>query len=426
MSFTDTKHIRETPRHFIARLLILTAAFMLLMQVVEFIYEHTPSQLFRITEQAAEDFDFTDMSYQVGEDLPKKDSDIVMLNIGSVPAPELRKTLASLIPALNNLHPKAIGIDLFFADRRADSSTDNTLDSLFSKSNIVFGIAKGRASAFPYQQSATANITSINFPVVYNTTIRNYYQRQQVKFKEKDTSLPSFACQLYGMAYGKKIRNFPGNEFMIHYSGTEKGFYNYFSPAVMDNTIQDFPAIDASDVLNNTGRADSVRQLIKNRIVIIGWLGQPAMDNDSNITDKFKVPVNAVLVNRLPTMPGAVIHANALQSLINDSVIKKAGSFWRWMILLGVSLLYFAALLLLAKLNHKFWEFIIELLLFFGSVALLVWISVSLMQFGYYVESGTILAYIAGITALKSNGIHLYDYLEPRVIKLFTRLKSKS
>jgi hypothetical protein len=195
----------------------------------------------------------------------------------------------------------------------------------------------------------------------------------------------------------------------------------------------DFPAIEA-EYFFNTSYEDSalIKALIKDNIVIVGFLESPNMNNPDYVTDKHRVPVSFDLFNRSPTMPGAVVHANALQTLIQ----KEKGEVYKiieWQFNLIAGVIIFSYLLifnLLHKIRPILIKLLVEIAILVASIMTFIWWSGNLLGRGYHIDMGKILFYIAVLIEYKMFAFEFYDYLlELRLRKLvgnwYSCLKSK-
>ena len=126
------------------------------------------------------------------------------------------------------------------------------------------------------------------------------------------------------------------------------------------------------------------------KIDIIGSLGDRSHSNaDFDIEDKKQVPVDTTnMINRMPVMFGAVVHANAISTILDDRLhfyIVSDGS------ILVVNLIIFAIFLyvLLFKNLGKLLNLVILFLLTIPILFLIFY----LMEYGiYYQFGGTLLA----------------------------------
>ena len=221
----------------------------------------------------------------------------------------------------------------------------------------------------------------MNFPSKKEETVREYYN---YKIINNDT-IPSFAAALCNTK-SKDTTNY------LKYSTEKNGFYNILNE---NDTINpaNFPAIEASAFLLESNQ-NKIKEIIKNKIVIIGHLGTEHMGNPNDVEDKFRVPTDKSLFNRNLTMPGAVLHANAVQMMLNkDKMIAVEG--WQYELITSILLLGF--LFLFYYIHHKYYlSKLINILIILASTIPIILIScVYLMDLGIYYKIGSLFMQIA-------------------------------
>ena len=179
----------------------------------------------------------------------------------------------------------------------------------------------------------------------------------------------------------------------LKYRTDAKGFYNILD----SNQIEpnNFPAVEGSE-LTKDSLNPKIAELIKDKIIIIGHLGVESMDNKYDIEDKFRVPVSKSLFNRNLTMPGAVIHANAVEMNINnDKMTSIVG--WKYELMINFILLVF--LYLFYSIHHKFklGKLFNILIILISTVPLIFIFCVYLMDLNIYFKVGGLFMQIAFI-----------------------------
>jgi CHASE2 domain-containing sensor protein len=130
-------------------------------------------------------------------------------------------------------------------------------------------------------------------------------------------------------------------------------------------------------------------ELFKNKAVIIGHFGSGSLRNIRNdLEDKFAVPCDTNLLFRQKTMPGALIHANALENLIQPGHKFLVLSDLSWFNFLEQLMVFlYIAVLLYVPLGKT-----LNVLMLLGLSLPFLFLILFLMQYGYYIEmSGTLL-----------------------------------
>lgn len=280
-----------------------------------------------------------------------------------------------MINKVADYHPKIIGLDFYF-----DHATehDSLLQQIITKDNVVIGI-DGKGNHKNIFTSSKKGV--INFPIKTGETVREYYNYMKIA----GNNTPSFANVLSGVEKEDSVA-------YLKYCTDYKGFYNILNSDEKSN-IQNFPAIEAIAILNAMDTA-LFRESIKNKIVIISHLGTDNMENEFDVEDKHKVPTDTSLFNRNLTMPGAVIHANAIQMLINkDEMFVVEG----WFCELIISLILFGYLFLFYTIHHKYkLGKLFNILIILASTIILIFFTcIYLIDLGIYFKIGSLLVQIA-------------------------------
>ena len=136
------------------------------------------------------------------------------------------------------------------------------------------------------------------------------------------------------------------------------------------------------------------RKFIKNKIVIISHLGTDNMENTFDVEDKHRVPTNPNLFNRNLTMPGAVIHANAIQMMIDKAELFAVEG---WLYELITSLILFGYLFLFYTIHHKYkLGKLFNILIILGStIPVIFFACIYLMDLSIYYKVGSLFMQIA-------------------------------
>ena len=363
----------------IKQIFIIFFSFKILILLIGFLYHNLPLQLLHFEHLATEDIQFNDIYYATKQykNSEFKSKEVVLINTGSLANDDLfRKNLAELIDKVALNKPKAIGLDVYFP-RPKKPVNDSLLKDAILRNNIVTVIdaKENQKSIFLSDKKGL-----INLPAKNNETVREYYN---YKIINNDT-IPSFAAVLSNSTSKDTLS-------YLKYSTEKTGFYNILNKNEKINPVN-FPAIEASDFFNENHQ-NELNQIIKNKIVIIGHLGSGNMHNPFDTEDKFRVPTDKSLFNRNLTMPGSVIHANAVQMMLNkEKMISIDG--WSYELITSIILLIY--LCLFYYIHHKFHlSKLINVILILASTFPIVYICcVYLMDMGIYYKVGGIFGLI--------------------------------
>jgi CHASE2 domain-containing sensor protein len=128
--------------------------------------------------------------------------------------------------------------------------------------------------------------------------------------------------------------------------------------------------------------------MLKGKIVLIGHFGSTALREIKNdLEDKFSVPSDTNMIFRSPSMPGALIHANAIDNLLRKEVrFTEVSATW-WFKCLGV-LFVFAYLYFLVFVEAGK---VVNILLMLGLSLPALFVVLYLMQYNWYIEMGSTL-----------------------------------
>jgi transcriptional antiterminator Rof (Rho-off) len=119
-------------------------------------------------------------------------------------------------------------------------------------------------------------------------------------------------------------------------------------------------------------------------------------------------------------MPGAVVHANALQMLINGDRIYNIDGWLYNLVAWIIIFLYLLMFNVLEKIRPFLLKLLVEILFLIVSVLLLIKLGAGLMECKVHINVGTILLYLAFLIEYKMFAFELYDYLEKQ--SLYRRL----
>jgi len=382
----------------VKQILLIFIAFKITVLLAYLLYKHLPLQLLHFEHQATEDIQFNDIYYatKLFKNSELEDKEVVLINTGSINNDGLfRKKLADLINKVAEKKPKKIGLDIYFSTRK-ESSIDSALSEAILKNDIitVVDFKSKSKNIFSFNNKSLMNLPGKN-----EESKREYYNYQII---DKDT-IPSFAAKLSNTKSKDTVS-------YLKYCTEDKGYFNILNKNEKINPIN-FPAIEASDFFDKKNQ-NQIREIIKNKIVIIGHLGTGNMHNPYDVEDKFRVPTDKTLFNRNLTMPGSVIHANAVQMMKNkDNVIIIDG----WSFEIISSLLLICFLVLFNFINHRYHlGKLFNVLIILGTTIPIIYIScVYLMDVGIYFKIGGLFAQIVFLEEF----IEIYEGFEKKFNK---------
>ena len=263
--------------------------------------------IFNQFTQAFKDFTLTDMYYA---NIINKDKiyqgPLVLINAEN----KSREEISFLLQRLQEGKPKVIGVDIIFPDRK-DSAGDELLKQTFSKYNNL---------VLPYVASFNNTDEEIKNNEYFNTNAAAYVNLvgEQREFStiryfypvyNKAQSFATAVMQLYDPEKAKYFKKQADKKTEIRYYGNLQNFAYQTFDEIMD------PAYDTKN--------------LKDKIVVLGYLGMPGKTNIALDEDLFFTPLNPRLSGRsYPDMYGTVIHANIIRMALDKDHIY---TFPKWL-----------------------------------------------------------------------------------------------
>ena len=304
--------------------------------------------LFSPFTQAFKDFTLTDLYYSK---IKNQDTiyggPLVLVNVEN----KNREEIAFLIQRLEEGKPKVLGLDIIFSDKK-DSASDELLKQTFaSYNNIVFPYIASFDSTgterknHEYFQTKAAGFVNLIGEDREFSTIRYYYPVHN--------NVPAFTTavlQMYDPAKAAALLKKGEKKTEIRYFGNLQNFAYHTFDEVMN------PSFDPG--------------VLKGKIVLLGYMGNPDGSSGLLDEDRFFTPINPRLSGRShPDVYGLVLNANIVRmALDTDNVY----SFPQWLNLL---LAFILSLLLLPWLV-KTW---VHKGVWFHLVILLVQLTISIL-----------------------------------------------
>lgn len=274
---------------------------------------------FNYLEEAFKDFTFTDIYYTkiINQDRIYK-GPLVLINVED----KSRQEIAFLLQRLQEGKPKVIGLDIIFPDKK-DSSSDEILKQTFAQyKNLVFPyIADFEKSNSEVKSNQFFGIESKAFINVSGeqrefSTVRDYYPAYN--------NIPAFTTaimQMYDPSKAGFLLKRNDKKTEIRYFGNQQNFnYNTFN-----------------EVMNPAFNIDT----LKNKIVLMGYLGIAGNKINPLDEDRFFTPLNPRLSGRShPDMYGMVIHANILRMALDKDYIYSLPTWLNWILAFFLSLIF--------------------------------------------------------------------------------------
>ncbi len=262
---------------------------------------------------------------------PPAEEDIIIINMGL----ESRRVTAEQINIIKSFGPKVIGLDAIFRNLKPDTLGDLMLAGALANSpNIIMYVKLlDNGDDFIWNDAEYSHpmftqdhkTGSVNLAIENEggdqwqfKTSRSFFPQELLRNPEtgKIDTVLAFAVEIakaYDPEKAKKFlaRNVP--EELINYTGNVIDYG-------LTRTGTRFYALDWWQVLDTM---QYVPDLLKDKIVLIGFLGR---DFDDNLTveDKYFTPLNTQYTGRAnPDMYGVVIHANIIAMILNEQYLNQ-------------------------------------------------------------------------------------------------------
>jgi CHASE2 domain-containing sensor protein len=259
---------------------------------------------------------------------PPIEDRIVIVNIGNLP----RGLIAQQLNILNHYEPRVIGMDVRFGSLKPDTLGDLMLmDALANSPNIVM-----------YSKMLDPGDDGIWNDALYsNPLFMQDHPTAYMNLAVEDAGSQQFDFKTCRTFFPRDLLRLPSGEIdTVHALGVELA--NYLEPEktkeFLDRNIEEelinfrgniidfgrtrhsnrFYAIDAYAVLDTVFTPD----IIKDKIVLMGFMGNSIFNPEAIIEDKYFTPLNSQYTGRAnPDMYGVVVHANIIAMILNGDYL---------------------------------------------------------------------------------------------------------
>ncbi|HBH07682.1 MAG TPA: hypothetical protein DDX92_13885 [Flavobacteriales bacterium] len=318
--------------------------------------------------KALTDFELSDMVFSQLRDKPPPDTNIVLVNIGTLD----RSGIAEQIKVLNKFNPKILGIDVFFRERRDFRSDMELMLALSEVDNLVLvsDLLIPDSISNCFQGMSTSNfIFTSNASLGYaemKTTSEGYKTvRQFVPF----TCVNDSSTQAFSVVIADKFDSTSVD--LLQQRNNEREVINW------KGNYRHFYQLDVQDVL----RPGADLSFVKDKIVLMGFMGQHHLGEES-LEDTFFTPMNPIPAGRsYPDMYGVTLHANIISMILSKEYIFQ---FPLWGdILITIILLYLnvALFIYIAERKKVYYDLITKSLIL---VEIIVLFSLTILLLLYF------------------------------------------
>ena len=148
------------------------------------------------------------------------------------------------------------------------------------------------------------------------------------------------------------------------------------------------------------------KSLLKNKIVILGYIGTPT-GNEYDVEDKHFTPLNKITAGKsIPDMFGVVVHANIITMLMKHDLMYRVSNFWIGIISFFSTFFMLMYLMKLEKKGKITYRTIKKIILFTFTI-LVTGISLWLFKMGVIIK----IVPIIGVTLLSISYLMYYKDL---------------
>lgn len=260
--------------------------------------------------EAFKDFTLTDIFYtKIVNQSRIYNGPLVLINVEN----KSRQEIAFLLQRLEEGKPKVVGLDIIFPDKK-DSASDEMLKQTFAHyDNIVFPYIASFDSTVEeaknneyFQTKATAFVNLIGENREFST-IRYYYPVYN--------NIPQFTTAVIQMYDPSKA-----TALLKRDKKTEIKYYG---------NVQNFKYNTFDEVMNPAFNPGT----LKDKIVLLGYLGTADGNSVAVDEDKFFTPLNPRLSGRsYPDMYGTLLHANILRMALDADYIYSFPTWLNWLL----------------------------------------------------------------------------------------------
>jgi CHASE2 domain-containing sensor protein len=320
--------------------------------------------------QAFKDFELTDMYFSKLNTKTFLDTNVIIVNAENLSREEIAKQLT----IINKYHPKVIGVDLFFKDKK-DTYGDSLLSlALHENKNTVLPY-----SINTYGKEGKPSVLRINpiFGTLYSgyidlcgdlvSTVREFYPFRKFN-NDTYISFDAKIIELYDLNAFHYLEKRNRLKERINYIGNVKNFIY----------------IDPTDVINHSDQLS----IIKDKIVLLGYFNYPDNRKGLNADDLHFTPLNPRIGGHsFPDMNGITIHANIISMIINKNYINVMSGWLSFLIAFFLCYFYIAFLIHVLVHGPKWLHFFSQITQLIVSVIILLIVFYVFRLFHYRIES---------------------------------------
>lgn len=240
-----------------------------------------------------------------------------------------RSEIAEIITAVNSLGPKVMGLDIVFLEEYEGDQL--LIDAIERCPNLVLPLALDEefgelTGSYFYDSISNEHFGVINLAAnAINQSVRTHklvypYDNQQIN---------SFATEITSIAAPEIYNQIENNKF---------------SSNIIAYPSMEFAIFDVEELLESP---EAYRDMIANKIILLGDL--------TNTSDYHLTPINS-------GMPGILIHAHTLDTIISGKEIRMSSQWINWMIAFVICFIFMCVKLFASEKSQDFGQLIVRIL----------------------------------------------------------------
>jgi CHASE2 domain-containing sensor protein len=273
----------------------------------------------------------------MNQDNVDMDTNVILVNIGE---PD-RKNIARQLRLISKYNPKVVAVDVIFKNMK-DSATDVILSNAMSLvPNLVLASEihveyKPGSKEYTHSESESAFSrygTSAHVGLIKRIDNKAAsFVPVDYSFDPPVYSLPVKIVQIFDSSKASKVIERKNQSEFINFR----------------RKIDKYKVLDISDM-----QPESNLEAIRNKIVILGFLGRNLVTNSSG--DRIHTPLNPVYIgNSIPDMYGAVVIANIISMILEDNYLNSNVHYPEYIQALFAAIATAVALIILLLLTFRY------------------------------------------------------------------------
>ena len=328
------------------------------------------------------DLSLNDLHYSIQrseQSFEEVNDNLLIINSGNLDRDNFRSELAFLLNYLSDFPVKTIALDVNFENDTSRIGTQELIKAV--KDNPKLILAADTLGDKKYLDFGdNVKYGTVDFPATDHTN-RRYYSANG-----------TFAAQIAkSMGFSTDVNADTNSDLIINYVYDTLYTHNVLPEecawdTLFERTRPGFKELPLTEIY----RLDSacLSLLLKDKTILIGHVKNSCAENyylDSE--DKFAVPTDTKMLYRPTTMPGVMVHANAVLNMANPDVRFRCWSDQKWF-------LFFEEIVLLAYLSFLLFARVGKLLNILMMLLLtipILYLVLLAMKHHIYIEVGTTL-----------------------------------